>query len=58
MSRKFDAPFVEISCWIPFQWLEIWHLVKEHPHFQVALRDALSQILKQANSEKGGNSDV
>lgn len=58
MSRKFDAPFVQVSCWIPFQWMEIWQLIKEHPQFQVALRDAIGQILKQASGEKGGSGDV
>lgn len=51
MTRKHDRPFVEISCWIPIHWAEVARLLKSHPQFQVALRDAIQEVLERSKQK-------
>lgn len=51
MVRKFDQPFVEVTFWLPFQWLAVWRVINDHPQFQVALRDALNQVVNEQKDQ-------
>ncbi len=49
MTRKFDQPFVQVTCWIPFRWMELW--ISNHPQFQDVLWEALRKTAQEQQAE-------
>lgn len=37
MSRKFDQPFVQVSCWVPLPCASVMHWLCQNPAVFVAL---------------------
>lgn len=52
MSRKFDAPFLEVTFWCPIPGF-VWRALRKHPIPTAILNEALDSL----RSKRGENDD-